>query len=1062
MERKNMKYDFDMDIDESTSVGKIAAHIKEGASILEFGPGNGRMTKYLMGKKKCSVSIVELDKELYDYVIKIAKDGFYGNIEDYKWTKHFEGKKFDYILFADVLEHLIDPKKTLEIVKDFLKDDGEILITFPNIAHNSVLINLFNNKLEWTKYGLLDATHKTFYTQDGFEQIFNEVGLFISREDFTFNEVGNNEIDSHYEDLPLELHYAFRMRPYGEVYQYFFALKKHSVENPDIAVLENHNFIKQLKIVYKFSDHIEEKTHEINSYTNENSVFSFVVPEGVDSIRFYPFPDNLGGVISFYAEADDKEILTLQSSAIFSSENKYLFTNMKPAYLAISGKEVAGKEISVNISYDFQGQYYLELNKLMFAYQDFKTERDKIIQRYNQVLEKQIAFSRTPLKTFIHEVSLNIDEVKYNPQTLTTTIKGWAFSNNDHKSFNFDIAADNSPIVTVKSVERPDVAEQFDLENDQFGFEIDIYDPNQRSTFDLIMTTEAENTYGVVVNAKDANYMPIKRQTKIRKFASSIKHRGIVGTLNHLLKRSQQQNAYEHWIAKNEVFDHEKIENQIINFKFKPKISIVVPVYNVEEKWLDACISSLKKQFYSNWELCLADDASPKEHIKPLLQRYADEDQRIKVVYRKKNGHISEATNSGLEIATGDYIGFMDNDDELAPNALYEIVKALNEDPTIDFIYTDEDKMDQDGKRYDAFFKPDWNPILIMQHNYITHFVVVKRGLQQEIGGLKTEFNGSQDYDFVLRATEVAQNIHHVRKILYHWRAIDSSTALNPESKNYAYVAGKRTLEAAIKRRKLEGSVKIADFFGCYQINYEFSSQPFVSVIIPEESKHSQENIEKILNKTHYQNYEIVHNEKQLSINSSRLRYVEGDLNLMISQSAGEYIVVLDKELVPQNAKWIEELLNYSRLLSVGLTSGKIIDESNKIENIGVSLDVSKNKVVYPEVGSPATNLGYYYRIALPRNIQATTGGCVMFSKMDFDKIGGLDLSLPTELFWIDFSLKIAQLNKRIVYTSYARFKRTMKQNRSLAELDITKLEEKWSIEQLLDPYGQSNSLLEN
>ena len=216
-----------------------------------------------------------------------------------------------------------------------------------------------------------------------------------------------------------------------------------------------------------------------------------------------------------------------------------------------------------------------------------------------------------------------------------------------------------------------------------------------------------------------------------------------------------------------------------------------MPVYNVEEKWLQ-CVSSLQNQYYENWELCLADDASPSEHIKPMLEKYKELDQRIKVIYREENGHISEATNSALSIATGDFIGFMDNDDELAPQALYEVVKALNTDPTIDFLYTDEDKITENGRRFNAFYKSDWNPELILNHNYITHFVVVKRDLLEKVGGLNSAYNGAQDYDFVLRATEQAMKIKHIPGMMYHWRAIESSTALNPESKGYAYVAGQK------------------------------------------------------------------------------------------------------------------------------------------------------------------------------------------------------------------------------------------------------------------------------
>ncbi|NSS18000.1 glycosyltransferase, partial [Enterococcus faecalis] len=224
-------------------------------------------------------------------------------------------------------------------------------------------------------------------------------------------------------------------------------------------------------------------------------------------------------------------------------------------------------------------------------------------------------------------------------------------------------------------------------------------------------------------------------------------------------------------------------------------------------------------------------------HIKPMLEKYKELDQRIKVIYREENGHISEATNSALSIATGDFIGFMDNDDELAPQALYEVVKALNTDPTIDFLYTDEDKITENGRRFNAFYKSDWNPELILNHNYITHFVVVKRDLLEKVGGLNSAYNGAQDYDFVLRATEQAMKIKHIPGMMYHWRAIESSTALNPESKGYAYVAGQKAVQAATERRGLKAQVEIAEFYGSYKINYLYDHVPMVSLIITNDTE---------------------------------------------------------------------------------------------------------------------------------------------------------------------------------------------------------------------------------
>lgn len=1056
-----MKYDFEMDVDTSTSVGKIASYIEPNSKILEFGPGNGRMTNYLKTQKNCQVSVVELDEELFLNVKEIADDAFLGNIEEYSWMKYFENQTFDYIVFADVLEHLMNPKVTLANVKQFLKANGEILITFPNLAHNSVLINLFNNKLEWTEYGLLDATHKTFYTQEGFEKVFSETGYYIKKEEFTFNQVGNNETTAKYEDLPIEVHHAFKMRPYGEVYQYFFVLTTDPNVKTEIETLQNSNFNHQVIVEYCLDQDLVRKTFNLNSGLENHQTIEFEVPENATGVKIKPFPENIGGVVRLYCTDSNQNHPVISSNAVLNEDSKYLFTNMLPTYF-IFNEDVAGTQLTVNLEYLYQGQYLHEINQAFLELYNSSEMLAKIEKRYEKMIDSEISFNPLSVSEFNKEIALNIDEIYYDRETQLTTITGWGLSNVDKRPIEIDVYELDAVYSKFEALYREDVVSQFKFPAYNYGYRLTIKGPF-KSSYRLYIHTKEKTTLPIVLYTENRSLIPKKVVGKQQHYLNKIKQKGLFGSLKTYFKKKKQVNAYDKWILKNENYPEAEIREEIKSWEYKPKISIVVPVYNVEKKWLDACISSLTTQFYTNWELCLADDASPNEEIKGLLEDYALKDQRIKIVFRKKNGHISEATNSAIEIATGDYIGFMDNDDELTPIALYRIVKALNKDHTIDFFYTDEDKMYANGKRFDAFFKPNWNPTLLMQHNYITHFVVVKQSLLHEVGGLDSQYNGSQDYDFVLRATEKAKNIEHVKGIAYHWRAIETSTALNPESKNYAYIAGKKALESSLTRKGISGNVHISEFFGCYKIDYAHKKTPKVSIVLNNIKEIEDQVIAKFLNNTNYNNFELIlpiEEKYRTSISDTKVKFYEGDLNQRIVQANAEFIVTVNANTIPENSSWLKELLNYALLSENGIVTGKLSNKDGFIENIGVSLDLNEKSIIYPERFTPKKHLGYYYRIALPRNIQATTEDILIFAKDDFNEIGGFDLSLGNQLTGIDFSIAMFnKLKKNIVYTSYAQFVTLKQYDRVFLDKSYQALLAKWSEEELEDPYGQPEKI---
>ena len=321
--------------------------------------------------------------------------------------------------------------------------------------------------------------------------------------------------------------------------------------------------------------------------------------------------------------------------------------------------------------------------------------------------------------------------------------------------------------------------------------------------------------------------------------------------------------SYQKWI-RHHLPDRNELEKQKkTSFGYRPKISFVVPLYKTPEKYLRRLTESFQEQTYSNWELCFSDGSGAQSPLTELLKELTAKDNRIKYVSHEESLQISENTNSAIEIATGDFIAFADHDDELTPNALFECVKAINEKPQTLVIYTDEDKMSMDGhKFFQPHFKPDYNPDLLCTVNYICHLFVVSRKVIEKVGGLRSEFDGAQDYDFVLRCVEAVKDeeICHIPKILYHWRCHEDSTAENPESKLYAFEAGRRAVQAHYERTGIHAEVFKGEYLGLYRTKFIRDHDPLISIIIPnkdhiDDLKRCMESIEQ---KSTYKNYEYI------------------------------------------------------------------------------------------------------------------------------------------------------------------------------------------------------------
>lgn len=484
------------------------------------------------------------------------------------------------------------------------------------------------------------------------------------------------------------------------------------------------------------------------------------------------------------------------------------------------------------------------------------------------------------------------------------------------------------------------------------------------------------------------------------------------------------QKSYLEWIKFNDNDDKKVI------LKYKPLISIIVPVYNVDEGLLSECIDSVLNQTYSNFELCLADDCSTKKETIECLKKYEKKDNRVKVIYRKKNGHISEATNSAISIANGEYIGLLDNDDLLVENALYEVVKVLNNDNTIDMIYSDEDKIALNGKRYFPNFKPDFSPDTLLSSNYICHFTVLRKSIVDELGGFRSEYNGSQDYDMFLRFTEKSNKIYHIPKILYHWRMIEGSTSCDASSKNYAYIAGQKALEDCLRRRKIKGNVKLIGTPQMYEIEYLIEKEPRISIIIPTKDKSDilKRCLDSIYSKTNYENYEVIvidNNSSEKSTFKLLDYYVKKYKNFKyytyqcefnysylnneaVKKTKGEYVVLLNNDTEVISEDWLKKMVGYAKQEHIGCVGVKLLYPTETIQHCGVVIGCA-GVAAHAFVGTGKENFGYFGRLIAPYNYSAVTAACLMVKKSKFNEVGGLDETLKVAYNDVDFNIKLLE-----------------------------------------------------
>jgi glycosyltransferase involved in cell wall biosynthesis len=505
--------------------------------------------------------------------------------------------------------------------------------------------------------------------------------------------------------------------------------------------------------------------------------------------------------------------------------------------------------------------------------------------------------------------------------------------------------------------------------------------------------------------------------------------------------------SYERWVTTYDTLTNDRLSAQRESSRHLPRrplISVLVPVYNTPEKWLTKAIASVGEQTYSNWELCLADDASTAPHVRPLLEHYAAADPRIKVCFREKNGHISAASNSALALATGDFIALLDHDDELTPHALYEIAMAHNADPTTDFFYSDEDKIDEEGHRHEPYFKPDFLPDLFLAQNYTSHLTVYRASLMRKAGGFRVGYEGSQDWDLALRVVSLMPDhskIRHIPKILYHWRAIPGSTALLSSEKNYPVKAAHKALTDHFAR--LKQPVELIPVPGDHwRVKYPLPAQPpLVSLLIPTRNglKFLQRCVDSILEKTTYPNYEILIVDngsddpatldylKAVAVKKS-VRVVPFNApfnysainNFAAKQANGTVLGLLNNDLEVIHADWLHEMVAQALRPQIGCVGAMLYYPNDTVQHAGVIIGLG-GVAGHAFRDFPRNTEGVFNRARLVQNYGAVTAACLVIRKEVFDQVGGLDeKSLAVAFNDVDFCLKVRAAGYLNLWTPFA------------------------------------------
>jgi len=542
----------------------------------------------------------------------------------------------------------------------------------------------------------------------------------------------------------------------------------------------------------------------------------------------------------------------------------------------------------------------------------------------------------------------------------------------------------------------------------------------------------------------------------IRYYASTLRREGFHGIVRLLGRLSEgvgvadrppQDEIYHEWVRRYDTIElaqRQTINEEITRLTRRPVISVIVPTFNSDERLLREMINSVCEQIYPDWELCIADDASTEPKIRRLLLEAAANDKRIKIVFRETNGHISEASNSALTLATGEYVALLDHDDILPPHALYMVARYINLHPTGRMFYSDEDKITIDGKRNTPYFKSDWNPQMFLARNMFSHLGVFERSLVSEVGGFRKGYEGSQDYDLALRCVERAGHgaVIHIPHVLYHWRIVPGSTAGSGNAKPYAFIAAIRAVEDHLRRGRISATVEQSfDGRDILRVRYALPQRrPMVTIIIPtRDSLHlTRKCIDSVLKKTLYRDFEIIIVDNG-SVNPETLSYftemsmhenvrvLRDDTpfnfsalnNRAARESNGEYLCLLNNDIEVISPDWLDEMVGLASQPGTGAVGACLWYPNDTLQHGGILIGLG-GVAGHMHSMMRRGNFGYFGRAVVTQNLSAVTAACLVVKRSVYEEVSGLNEELSVAFNDVDFCLRLVKAGYRNIWTPYA------------------------------------------
>ncbi|WP_300836841.1 glycosyltransferase family 2 protein [uncultured Dubosiella sp.] len=716
----------------------------------------------------------------------------------------------------------------------------------------------------------------------------------------------------------------------------------------------------------------------------------------------------------------------------------------------------------------------------------------------------------TILKLSEHDIRRFIDNevIEYSIDNYTEiddeqkgVLVGWALDE-CNSNFEYEIKNELDQIIpsNVRIESRRDLVQlkMIDSSQSMCGFRI---------TFPVTK----EGKYTLIIKGKtSARELPISREQKknqglLKAYLRAINPKRVANAWKYLRNNGIRDfmkrvslgptllDPYPIWFEQQRISLQELEAQKKIQFTYAPKISLIVATYNTKESYLREMIESVVNQSYSNWELCIA-DGSTNDKVENYIKSHYLSDERIKFKRLDKNYGISGNMNAALEMVTGEYLGLYDHDDFLEYNALFEVVKSLQV-TKYDVVYTDEDKFDDSkGQFADPNFKPDFNIDLFRSHNYITHFFVVNMDIVKVIGGMKKEYDGAQDYDFMFRVFEQTNNIYHLPKMLYHWRMHSLSTAMNPESKMYCYDAGKNAILDHYKRIGIEASVKMLPkpYYGCYETTYMTPGNPLVSIIIPNMDHKDvlKTCIDSLFEVNTYRNIEIIvvennskkeetfeyYHELETEHANVKIVYWKNEFNYSeinnfgVQFAQGDYLLFLNNDTEMIRPDSIQNMLGVCMRKEVGAVGAKLLYEDRTIQHAGVVIGFS-GYAGHINNGIDEDQPGYMMRAQLNCDYSAVTAACMMVKKSVFNEVDGFDPQFKVACNDVDLCLKIREKGYLVVYDAFSIWFHYESKSRGYEDSEekierfnneVAKFQKKWN--KILvegDPYYNPNFKIE-